>query len=579
MRFVLSNGIELSGTPDHRVLTDRGWIGIGELGADDYVAVPHELVSPTAPTQCDHSRLRVLAYLIGDGGLSQGAVVNFTNRDDRLIGAYRHALSKAFPSVRHRVGEHSTGVKVVYTGNGRGNGGPASPLVQWLRELGLKAPRGSKIGGPQSAEKFVPDFVFGLDDESIGRFLAALWDCDGYVCERFAHYKTVSRTLARQVQDLLLRLGISSVIYEADLDRDRNPGGSEHSYQVTLFDGCAFTDHVQRYMASNRKWRIQMTVESKGTSVDRASFVTALQARVNVPTRELAARFELPRWNVMPYAVATRPRIHAGTMTKLLEHVEMPEIERLLNVQWVRVRSVEDAGRQLVYDITVDGIHNFVANGVVAHNCIYQEQLLRMAEVLAGYSLEEADNLRKATGKKIRSLIAKERSKFVEGCVAQGHSRDFGEEMFDIIEPFADYSFNKSHSVGYGYVAYQTAYLKANYPVEYLAALLTSVKANKDQTAVYLNECRQLGIPVLVPDVNESESDFAVRDGSIRFGMSAVRNVGEGLVVHIVAAREEGGPFTNFFDYCERVDPQALNKRTIESLIKAGGFDSLGHPR
>jgi DNA polymerase-3 subunit alpha len=199
--------------------------------------------------------------------------------------------------------------------------------------------------------------------------------------------------------------------------------------------------------------------------------------------------------------------------------------------------------------------------------------------VLAGYSLEEADNLRKATGKKIRSLIAKERSKFVEGCVAQGHNKQFGEEMFDIIEPFADYSFNKSHSVGYGLVAYQTAYLKANYPVEYLAALLTSVKTNKDQTAVYLNECRQLGISVLVPDVNESESDFAVRDGSIRFGLSAVRNVGEGLVEHIVAAREGGGAFTDFFDYCERVDPQALNKRTIESLIKAGAFDSLGHPR
>jgi len=210
---------------------------------------------------------------------------------------------------------------------------------------------------------------------------------------------------------------------------------------------------------------------------------------------------------------------------------------------------------------------------------IYQEQLMRMAQVLAGYSLEEADNLRKATGKKIRSLIAKERSKFVEGCVAHGHRREFGEEMFDIIEPFADYSFNKSHSVGYGYVAYQTAFLKANYPVEYLAALLTSVKTNKDQTAVYLNECRQLGIPVLVPDVNESESDFAVRDGSIRFGMSAVRNVGEGLVQHIVAAREDSGPFTDFFDFCERVDQQALNKRTIESLVKAGGFDSLGHPR
>jgi DNA polymerase III subunit alpha len=210
---------------------------------------------------------------------------------------------------------------------------------------------------------------------------------------------------------------------------------------------------------------------------------------------------------------------------------------------------------------------------------IYQEELLRVAQRLAGYTLEEADNLRKATGKKIRALIAKERSKFVEGCVSQGHTRQFGEQMFDIIEPFADYSFNKSHSVGYGLVAYQTAYLKANHPVEYLAALLTSVKTNKDQTAIYLNECRQRAIPVLVPDVNESESDFAVRDGSIRFGLSGVRNVGEGMVAHVVAAREQAGPFADFHDFCDRVDMTVLNKRTVESLIKAGAFDSLGHPR
>jgi DNA polymerase-3 subunit alpha len=218
--------------------------------------------------------------------------------------------------------------------------------------------------------------------------------------------------------------------------------------------------------------------------------------------------------------------------------------------------------------------------------CIFQEQLMRVAQRLAGYTLEEADNLRKATGKKDRKLIAQERTRFVEGCVRQGHGREFGERFFDIIEPFADYSFNKSHSVGYGYVAYQTAYLKANYPVEYMAALLTSVKANKDQTAVYLNECRQLGIPVLVPDVNESESDFAVRGspgpeaaGAIRFGLSAVRNVGEGMVSHIIAARESSGPFRDFRDFCERVETSVLNKRTVESLIKAGAFDSLGHPR
>src|SRR5207248_1350648 len=192
------------------------------------------------------------------------------------------------------------------------------------------------------------------------------------------------------------------------------------------------------------------------------------------------------------------------------------------------------------------------------------EQLMRVAQRLAGYTLEEADNLRKATGKKIRAQMAQERNKFVAGCVAQGHLAEFGEQIFDTIEPFADYSFNKSHSVGYGYLCYQTAYLKAHYPVEYFAALLTSVKTNKDQTAIFLNECRQLGIPVLVPDVNESESDFAIvktLEGTeaIRFGLSAVRNVGEGVVVHLVAAREEGGPFTDFYDFCDRVDPQALN--------------------
>jgi DNA polymerase III subunit alpha len=210
---------------------------------------------------------------------------------------------------------------------------------------------------------------------------------------------------------------------------------------------------------------------------------------------------------------------------------------------------------------------------------IYQEQLMRVAQRLAGLSLEEAENLRKATGKKDRKLIAAQRSKFVEGCVEQGHSQKFGEEMFAKIEPFADYSFNKSHSVGYGLVAYQTAYLKANYAREYLAALLTSVKGDKDRSAVYLNECRRLEIPVLVPDVNESDSDFSVRDGAVRFGMSAIRNVGEGVTERIVAARSEGGPFTDFHDFCDRVDSTALNKRTVESLVKAGAFDSLGHPR
>ncbi|MHB8440353.1 MAG: DNA polymerase III subunit alpha, partial [Acidimicrobiales bacterium] len=215
---------------------------------------------------------------------------------------------------------------------------------------------------------------------------------------------------------------------------------------------------------------------------------------------------------------------------------------------------------------------------------LYQESMMRVAQKFAGYTLEEADNLRKACGKKIRKMIAAEREKFVAGCAAQGYGVQLGTKLFDIIEPFADYAFNKSHAYGYGLVAYQTAWLKAHYPVEYLAALLTSVKDDKDRTAVYLGECRALGIEVTVPDVNRSAAEFtpaAGEDGRthIVFGLAAVRNVGESLVERIVAEREAEGPFGDFYDFCRRVDPMVLNKRTVESLVKAGAFDSMGHPR
>ena len=234
----------------------------------------------------------------------------------------------------------------------------------------------------------------------------------------------------------------------------------------------------------------------------------------------------------------------------------------------------------------IDYLHDDLAEllGDTYGLMIYQESVMRVAQKFAGYSLADADNLRKACGKKVRELIQKEREKFVDGCDASGYGREIGSALFDVIEPFADYAFNKSHSYGYGLIAYQTAYLKAHYPVEYLAALLTSVKTNLDKAAVYLNECRQMGIEVLVPDVNISASDFIAvdkADGSraIAFGMSAVRNVGEGLVALILAERNERGPFADFFDFCDRVDVSVLNKRTLESLIKAGGFDSMGYSR
>ncbi|MEI7653859.1 MAG: DNA polymerase III subunit alpha [Actinomycetota bacterium] len=209
---------------------------------------------------------------------------------------------------------------------------------------------------------------------------------------------------------------------------------------------------------------------------------------------------------------------------------------------------------------------------------IYQEDIMNVAQRIAGYSMTEADNLRKACGKKIREMIVAERSKFIDGAEATGYGRELGEILFDKIEPFADYAFNKSHAYGYGLVAYQNAWLKAHYPVEYLSALLTSFRDDKDKTALYLAESRANGVTVRVPDVNESVGDFApskVHANTINFGMAAIRNVGAALVEKIVAEREARGPFESVYDFVRRVDTQVLNKRSMESLIKAGAFDSL----
>ena len=225
---------------------------------------------------------------------------------------------------------------------------------------------------------------------------------------------------------------------------------------------------------------------------------------------------------------------------------------------------------------------------------IYQESVMRVAQRFAGYTLAEADNLRKAMGKKSREVMAAARAAFESGCERKGYEPALGKNLFDIIEKFADYAFNKSHTFGYGLVTYQTGYLKAHYPVEYFSCLLTSVKSNLDKAAVYLSDARTMGIKVLTPDVNRSVSDFAALSphevppgvelaagspGAIAFGLSAVRNVGEGLVDHLVRDRDENGPYDTFYDFVERVPEAVLNKRTIESLIKAGAFDGLGHPR
>lgn len=210
---------------------------------------------------------------------------------------------------------------------------------------------------------------------------------------------------------------------------------------------------------------------------------------------------------------------------------------------------------------------------------VYQEQVMKIAQELAGFSLGKADKLRKAMGKKKPEILAKEFVGFRQGMLDNGYSEESIQTLWDVVVPFSAYAFNKAHSAAYGVVTYWTAFLKCHYPTEYMAAILTSQKDNKDKLAVYLGECRHMGIRVLPPDVNDSRAQFSAVGDDIRFGLAAIRNVGTNVVDGIIAAREEKGAFESFEDFLDKVPAVVCNKRTIDSLIKAGAFDSLGQTR
>ena len=212
--------------------------------------------------------------------------------------------------------------------------------------------------------------------------------------------------------------------------------------------------------------------------------------------------------------------------------------------------------------------------------CIYQEQLMEIAKQVGGFSPAEADDLRKAVGKKKRDLMATMEDKFIDGCAASGTKPAVAKDLWGLMTAAADYSFNKSHAACYALISYRTAYLKANYPAEYMAAVISSVMSTKDKVPFFVNRCEEMGIEVLPPDVNSSDHGFVVSGKSIRFGLDAVKNVGHAAVQAIIRAREEDdGEFTSIWNFCERVDARAVNKRAIECLIKCGAFDSTGASR
>ena len=248
------------------------------------------------------------------------------------------------------------------------------------------------------------------------------------------------------------------------------------------------------------------------------------------------------------------------------------------SVEWSQINSIIVRDIEPVYDITVEDNHNFLANGVVVHNCIYQEQIMQIAQKVAGYSLSQADILRRAMGKKKKSELDKQEDAFRSGMKERGYSQEAFQALWDTLLPFADYAFNKSHSAGYALLSYVTAYLKAHYPEEYMAALLTSVSTKPEQTALYLNECKKMGIEVTPPSIIASEKNYSPKIKQIVFGLNSVRGLG-GQTVDDLLKYRDGDKYDNIPTLLEHIPVGALNKKVFEGLIFGGALDVYGHNR
>jgi DNA polymerase-3 subunit alpha len=539
-RLTTSTGYTIEATDNHPLLVEGEWRDLGRIRPGDLVGVARRTRTDGGSKVSD-AEVDLAALLISEGytpDVRRGPrrAGHFTNTDPELLATFRRAFAAHFGYPHERHGETAGVTQLRLT---------PDELLALAPDLGTLGPAG---------DKDVPFRLINAPLPRVERFLGLYFCADGWADRSGAHFGSKSRRVCLGLKRMLLRCGILSNLHS------RRIAGHGTHWTLSIADkgqAKAFARLVEPHLTDRKsakveRWLVEWDGRASATGIGiPASFLTEELERRRRVTGRTSRQLGVDSGGYARCRV-----LHADTLSGLLYSERLEDL-RTGDLVWDTVRSVSYVGEVECFDFQMADPERpyAVVEDFLVHNC----------------------------GKKDRNLIAKEREKFTAGCEANGYGAELGTQWFDIIEPFADYAFNKSHSFGYGFVAYQTAYLKANYPAEYLAALLTSVKSSLEKAAVYLAECRTMGIDVEVPDINRSESDFTpmVDGDSLRivFGLSAVRNVGEGLVSHIVAEREANGPYTDFYDFCQRVDTQVLNKRTVESLIKAGAFDDVGHPR
>ncbi|MEO0042936.1 MAG: hypothetical protein RL329_2384, partial [Bacteroidota bacterium] len=571
----LNNGSTVKMTPDHRVLTESGWQEIGKLKAGDFIATPRQLKLEQTE-QHDRRQLRVLAYLLADGAMSgSGSTAEFISKDQRLLDEYINCLSgfeRLEPRTLMQIREVT---RVMVAGTHKAKYHETNSLVTALRNWGLKTMK----GGCTSDTKFIPHFVFKLSNEDIAFFLASYWDCDGHIGKRLCFIKTISKQIAIDIQTLLLRIGIHSTTYEAKYYNNRREMEMT-AYQITVYNLKDFRDLIAPHLiAKTMHQESQFTGIEQHDSVSREVFLMEFKDSWQGTYRGFMDEYGFDRQHLLPKR-RILPRIPINVIEYVSEKLDLVQTRQNSNVRWVEIKHIVPIGEELVYDITVADIHNFIGNNIILHNCIFQEDLMLLSQKLANFSKGDADVLRKAMGKKQLAVLDKMKPKFLAGCEKNGHPLPICEKVWTDWEAFASYAFNKSHSTCYAFVAFQTGYLKAHYPGEYMAAVLTHGQGNLEKITFFMEECRSMGIAVKSPDVNESDVTFTVnKKGEIRYALTAAKGVGEAAVAALIEERKQNGIYKDVFDFVTRSNSRTINKKVIESLVYAGAMDGFGLTR
>ncbi len=589
---------------DHKVLTPRGWVPAGDLVPGvDRIARPRTAQAFIRPSGVSGDEAALLGYLLSDGYITCYENTFISSQPTLRAEVSRLALAlfdDTYP-VEDCLDRRAPRVRFAAAPSGCGKGGNPRRGVysmiginRWLRDLGFsgKATRGHKL---------IPEAIKRADIAARRRLIAALWDGDGYVGPKLAFYKTISHTLALDIAEVLSSLGVPATV-RWDSAYESARFGPQNAWTVHVYDD-RFWETIAPLMVHRGKVTARATIvlSSHSRGLNRARMLEhagdvlrrdpglATRMRNSMgsgPASVAGLHRHLYRRGPVPAPATTFVKDDGSgryplneTARGYLAAMGTTEDHFYASFDWTVVADVTRGAAEPVFDITVEDVHNFISSGLVLSNCVYQEQVMELAQKLAGYTLGTADLLRRAMGKKKKEVIAAEFDTFSAGMQANGFSLGSVQALWEVLVPFSDYAFNKAHTAAYGLVSYWTGYLKANYPAEYMAALLTSVRDDKDKSALYLNESRRMGITVLPPSVNESKAPFTAVGTDIRFGLEAIRNVGRNVVDAIVSAREEKGKFTSFDDFLTKVPVSVCNKRTIESLIRGGAFDDLGYAR